>query len=111
MIKVLIVDDQLSIRVGLRMQIALQSDLLVVGEASDGSTALDLIAEVKPDVVVMDLDMPEMDGVETLKALRNRGILTPVIILSIHTDPDSYNRAEAGCVAQFVKASQCDSAL
>jgi DNA-binding NarL/FixJ family response regulator len=103
MIKVFVVDDQLSIRQGLRMQIALQGDMLVVGEAGNGFTALELIAETKPDVVVMDLDMPGMDGVDTLQALRDKDIHTPVIILSIHADQASYARAKANGAAQFVE--------
>jgi DNA-binding NarL/FixJ family response regulator len=103
MIKVFVVDDQLSIRQGLRMQIALQNDMLVVGEANSGLTALELIAETKPDVVVMDLDMPDMDGVDTLQALRVRDIHTPVIILSIHADHASHARAKASGAAQFVE--------
>jgi DNA-binding NarL/FixJ family response regulator len=102
MIKIFLVDNQESILKGLQMQIALESDLLVVGETSNSQTALQLIEETKPDVVVMDLDMPSMDGIQTIQALRSRGIMTPVIILSIGSDPTGREKATTGGAAKYV---------
>jgi DNA-binding NarL/FixJ family response regulator len=85
------------------MQMALESDFQVVGEAGDGLSAIRLIAELKPDVVVLDLDMPEMDGIATIRALRAMEIGVPVIILSIHTNPASRQRAYAGGAVDFIE--------
>jgi len=70
MIRVLLVDDQTAIRRGLRMRLALEDDLIVVGEAADGPAALALAPELQPDVVLLDVQMPGMDGIDTAHALR-----------------------------------------
>jgi CheY-like chemotaxis protein len=70
MIRVLLVDDQPSIRRGLRMRLALEPDLTVVGEAGDGATAVALATALQPEVVLMDVAMPGMDGIAALQALR-----------------------------------------
>jgi len=103
MIKIFLVDDQPSIRKGLQMQMALESDFLVMGETGDGFTALQRIAELKPDVVILDIDMPGMDGFETLQALRQQEIDVPIVILSIQADPVSRQRAIDLGAADFVE--------
>ena len=85
------------------MQMALENDFMVVGEAGDGSSALQLITELEPDVVVLDLDMPEMDGFDTLQAIRNGGIDIPVVILSIQSDPVSRQRAYALGAVDYIE--------
>jgi len=83
--------------------IAGDDDPAVVGEAGDGSSALQLITELEPDVVVLDLDMPEMDGFDTLQAIRNGGIDIPVVILSIQSDPVSRQRAYALGAVDYIE--------
>jgi DNA-binding NarL/FixJ family response regulator len=103
-IKILLVDDQPVVLEGLKMLFALESDLHVVGEANDGPKALELFAETRPDVVVMDLELPVMDGIKTTKALRKQDPETKVIMLSINADPVSQARArEAGAIAYVEK--------
>src|SRR5438094_241611 len=70
MIRLLLVDDQQAVRRGLGLRLHLESDMQVVGEASTGKEALSLAQALTPDVVLMDLEMPEMDGIETTAALR-----------------------------------------
>ena len=70
MIKVLLVDDQPTVLQGLRMRLGLEPDLVVVGEADDGQAAIDLVSARSPDVIVLDLEMPGMDGIATAQALR-----------------------------------------
>ncbi|PKM07990.1 MAG: DNA-binding response regulator [Gammaproteobacteria bacterium HGW-Gammaproteobacteria-4] len=87
MIRVCLVDDQTLVRQGVRSLLALSDDIIeVVGEASDGRQALDLIANVRPDVVLMDMRMPVMSGLEALQALSLRGDLPPTIILTTFDD-------------------------
>lgn len=86
MIRVLLVDDQTLMRRGLRGLLDLTEDIRVVGEASDGEEALRAIAEAAPDVVLLDVRMPRLSGIEVLKELRARGSLLPTILLTTFDD-------------------------
>src|SRR6187431_1871534 len=86
MITLVLVDDQPTVRRGLRMRLALEADFRVVGEAEDGISALALIGELRPDVVLMDAQMPHMDGIIATVALRAAFPETAVVILSLHDD-------------------------
>jgi two-component system chemotaxis response regulator CheB len=102
MIGVLLVDDSAEVRGGLRRLLAAQRDIAVVGEAASGREALPLIAVLKPDVVLMDADMPGMDGFETTVEVMARSAM-PIIIVSAHEDAGEADKAframEAGAVA------------
>ena len=82
MIKIVIVDDHAIVRAGLRQFLAEQSDLEVVGEASNGREALDLVRKGGIDVMVMDLSMPDQNGIDALAAIKARAPELPVLILS-----------------------------
>jgi DNA-binding NarL/FixJ family response regulator len=86
MIRVVLVDDQTLMRRGLRGLLELTADLQVVGEAADGEEALRVIAETAPDVVLLDVRMPKLSGVEVLKNLRAAGKLPPAILLTTFDD-------------------------
>jgi len=111
MIKILIVDDQAVVRKGLKMQLSLEADLLVVGEAENGRQALEMILTIKPDVIILDLEMPVMDGLSTLEILRKEHPGIPIIILSIHESLDDRLQAEAEGVSAFVVKSGDPSRL
>ena len=82
MIKIVIVDDHAIVRAGLRQFLEEQSDLEVVGEAANGRAALDLVRKGGIDVIVMDLSMPDQNGVDALAAIKARAPELPVLILS-----------------------------
>lgn len=88
-IRILLVDDQRLMREGLRTLLELEPDLCVVGEAGDGQAALDIYAVHAPDVVLMDIRMPGMDGVEATRRLRQRWPDARVMILTTFDD-DAY---------------------
>jgi DNA-binding NarL/FixJ family response regulator len=102
MIRVLVVDDELRVRKGLRMQLELEPDLTVVGEAEDGLAAMMLATALKPDVVVMDLRMPGLDGFGATQNLRGLEHAPEVVVLSLHDDACSRALAAAAGAAQFV---------
>ena len=111
-IKVLLVDDQPSVRQGLRMRIELEPDLTVVGEADNGLEAIILMQELAPDVVVMDVAMPEMDGITATKRLRKLAPSVPVVMLSILGDAATRVLArEAGAAAFVEKQASVENLL
>jgi len=111
MIKILIVDDQAVVRKGLKMQLSLEADLLVVGEAENGKQALEMVLTIKPDVIILDLEMPVMDGLSTLEILRKEHPGIPIIILSIHESLDDRLQAGTEGVSAFVVKSGDPSRL
>jgi len=112
MIRLLIVEDQPAVRKGLLMRLAAEPDLSVVGEAPDGEAALHLVACLCPDVVLIDIEMPGMDGIDTASALRSIYPHASVVILSMHDDPLTRSRAEDAGAAAFVgKSMPADTLL
>jgi DNA-binding NarL/FixJ family response regulator len=91
MIRLLLVDDQALVRAGFRMILDAEDDLAVVGEAPDGAEAVALARRVRPDVVLMDIRMPRMDGVEATRHLAGPDAVDPVKVLVLTTfDLDEY---------------------
>ncbi|MBK8286147.1 MAG: response regulator transcription factor [Ahniella sp.] len=86
MISVLLVDDQTLVRQGIRSLLELSDSIRVVAEANDGTQAIDIIPKVKPDVVLLDMRMPNQSGLDVLKTLTARGELPPTIILTTFDD-------------------------
>jgi len=104
MIRVLVADDQAVVRGGLRMILEAQADLEVVGEAADGSEAITMVASLQPDVVLMDIRMPVLDGIEATRRLAETGIRTRVLVLTTYAlDEYVYESLKAGAAGFFVK--------
>jgi two-component system response regulator NreC len=85
-IKLMLVDDHEIVRAGLRMMLEVEPDLEIVAEAESGEEALERVDECMPDVIVMDVSLPGMGGVETTRALRERYPDIPILALTIHED-------------------------
>jgi DNA-binding NarL/FixJ family response regulator len=109
MIRLLIVESRTAVRKGLRMRLAAESDLSVIGEAADAQTAVDMSAALYPDVVLMDVEMPRGDA--TANALCLICQQAPVIILSMHDDALTRTRAKEAGAAAFVAKSMPAEAL
>ena len=92
-IRIVIADDHPLVRDGLRRAIEAHANFTVVAEAGDGSTALDRIQSLNPDVAVLDVDMPVMSGFDVARALREKGLANAVIFLTIHREEDFFNEA------------------
>jgi DNA-binding NarL/FixJ family response regulator len=108
-IRVLIADDHAVVRQGLRMFLSLDSDLEVVGEAEDGTRALDQAKQLRPDVVLMDMLMPHMDGVAATAAIRGELPETEVIALTSVLDDNSVVGAvKAGAIGYLLKDTKAD---
>ena len=105
-IRVLLADDHKLIRAGLRLVVDQQPDLSVVGEADDGRQAVELAKSLKPDVVVMDIGMPNLNGIEAARQIREIDPDTAVVMLSMHSDEGYVLRAlSAGARAYLLKDS------
>ncbi|MGO9882716.1 MAG: response regulator [Solirubrobacteraceae bacterium] len=103
-IRVLIVDDHAVVREGLRTFLELQDGIEVAGEAADGSEALELAAKLQPDVILMDLVMPRLDGVSAMRAVRERAPRSRVIVLTSFLDDERLLPAvEAGADGYLLK--------
>jgi DNA-binding NarL/FixJ family response regulator len=92
-IKVMIVDDHPLFRSGLRQVIEGDSSFQLIGESGDGESALQLIQEIKPDVAVLDVNLPGLTGLEIARRLKARRLPTRVIMLTMHKDEETCNRA------------------
>jgi NarL family two-component system response regulator YdfI len=86
MIRVLVADDHLLVREGLRAVLDAAPDLLLVGEAADGLEAVRLAAELEPDVVLMDLRMPAVDGIEAIRQIKAQNPVVEIVILTTYDD-------------------------
>jgi DNA-binding NarL/FixJ family response regulator len=102
MIKVFLVDDEIAVRQGLRMRMELEPDLVVVGEAGDGITAVKAAQALDPDVVVTDVEMPKMDGITAIEWLREVVPSASAIVLSVYDDESARARARAAGAKAFV---------
>jgi NarL family two-component system response regulator LiaR len=106
-IRVLIVDDHEVVREGLRNFLELQDEIEIAGEAGDGEEGVVLAAELRPDVVLMDLVMPKLDGVSAMRALRERAPGTRVIVLTSFLDDEHLLPAmRAGAAGYLLKNVQ-----
>jgi two-component system response regulator DesR len=113
--RVLIVDDHEVIRAGLGRLVRLQPDLTVVGVAADGLTAVELAASGAPDVVVMDLDLPELDGVSATREILQRSPTTRVLVLTGYADQwmaqDALRAGACRCVSKADSAEDVLDAI
>ena len=103
-IRVLIVDDHRVVAEGLRYVIDAEPDLEVVGSAADGREALRQVEEIKPDVVLMDISMPELNGIEATELILKRAPQVKIVILSMYSNHERVWRAfQAGARAYVLK--------
>jgi DNA-binding NarL/FixJ family response regulator len=111
-IRILLVDDHKLMREGLRALLHGVPDIEVVGQASDGREALDLVRTLTPDVVVMDIAMPELNGVEATRRIRAEHAGVKVIALSTHADKRYvHHMLEAGAIGYVLKIAAYDELL
>ncbi len=85
-IKILIVDDHSLVRQGLKQLIELEEDIMVIGLAGDGEEAISKVQELKPDIVLLDINMPNINGIQTLRRLKDMDNTIKVIMLTFHED-------------------------
>ncbi|MEV4537746.1 response regulator transcription factor [Asanoa sp. NPDC049518] len=104
-IRVLVAEDQAIVRRGLRLLLESHADISVVGEAADGPTAISLARRLRPDVCLVDIEMPRLDGIEVTRALAGRGGPKVVIITTFDLDDYVERALQAGAVGFILKES------
>jgi len=105
LIKVLVVDDHSIVKDGLCEILSREDDIDVVGTASDGREAIDLVKKLKPDVVLLDIDMPVMDGVTATRIIKDEVIGTEIIMLSMYDDEKNiFEAIKAGATGYILKS-------
>ena len=102
-VRVVIADDHPVVRAGIAGMLGLAADIEVVGEAEDGQQAVDLVRELRPDVVVTDLRMPVMDGVAATRAIVAMGQTRVVVLTTYETDGEILRAVEAGATGYLLK--------
>jgi DNA-binding NarL/FixJ family response regulator len=111
-IRVVIVDDHSLVRQGLEAVLASAVDVSVVGQAADGRSAVDVVADAEPDVVLMDLQLPELSGLEAIRALLEARPETAVLVLTMFEDDDTVHAAiAAGAVGYLLKGADGEDIL
>ncbi len=110
--RVMVVDDHAVLRDGLKLLLNQSPGLRVTAEASSGTEALELLAKASVDIAIVDLSMPEMNGIELTQQIRTRWPDTQVVILSMHGSPEFVHRAlRAGAVGYVLKESAASELL
>lgn len=108
-IRILIADDHSMVREGLKQLIELEDDIIVVAQAGNGRESIEKIIEYKPDVVLLDINMPDMNGLEVLSYIRENDINANILILTIHNEVEYlYKAVEIGVKGYVLKDSESD---
>jgi DNA-binding NarL/FixJ family response regulator len=106
-IRIALADDQEMVRAGIRLLVDDEPDMTVVAEASDGAAAIDAVARARPDVVVMDIRMPVLDGIEATRRLVDAGSPTAVLVLTTFDDDEHvFGALRAGAAGFLLKESR-----
>ena len=112
MIRVCLVDDQALVRSGLKALLGLLGDIEVIAEASDGEEALAVVASSKPDVLLLDVRMPKLNGVQVVEALASRAILPPTLLLTTFEDDSALiHGVKAGARGYLLKGASPETLL
>jgi len=111
MIRILLADDEVKVRQGLRMRLQIEPGLDVVGEAADGASCLDLARRLAPDIVLMDVEMPGMDGINATERICREVPGCSVVVLTIHDDARTRERAREAGAAAFIAKHEIDRSL
>ncbi len=111
-ITLIIADDHPIVRQGLRQTIEKESGLVIVAEADDGQTALEIIKEFRPQIAILDINMPVLDGFEVVRAVQGFDLETQFVILTIHNDEIMFNEAiDLGVKGYVLKQSALEDII
>jgi DNA-binding NarL/FixJ family response regulator len=110
-ITIVLADDHVLLRSGLKLLLEREPLFKVVGEASDGEEALKVLQEKKPDIIILDISMPNIDGIECIKEIKSRGIKTKIIVLTMHDDENYIKEVMRAGAVGYVQKGSVDTEL
>lgn len=110
-ITIVLADDHVLLRTGLKLLLEKKPNIKVVGEASDGTEAIKLLVELKPEILILDISMPKVDGIECIKEIKNRGLKTKVIILTMHSDEEYIREVISIGAKGYIQKGSVDTEL
>lgn len=111
-VTLLVVDDHQLLRIGVRDAVGRNPRFKIIGEASDGEEALQLLASLKPDIVITDIDMPRLNGLDAIREIRRLGFPVKIIILTMYNEEDMFNAAmDLGVKAYVLKENAATDIL
>jgi len=111
-INVLLVDDHKMLRDGLKVLLESEENIKVIGEADNGAQAIKLGTELQPDIIVMDIGLPDMNGIDAIRAIRSENTKSQVIVLSMYSHKEVVRQSiEAGCAGYVPKSTAHTSLL
>ena len=110
-IKILIADDHAVLRAGLNMLLNAQSDMEVVGEASNGEEAIAKTRELKPDVLLLDITMPGLSGIDVIRKLKAEGTTTAILVLTMHEDEGYFRETLSSGALGYIPKKAADDEL
>lgn len=111
-ISVMIADDHVLMREGLKQLLELENDIDVIVQAGDGKEAVDRAVEYNPDVILLDINMPNMNGIDVLRRLKDLGVKSNIIMLTIHEDKEYlFETMKIGADGYVLKDSDADSLI
>jgi two-component system, NarL family, response regulator NreC len=112
MIRVLIAEDHLLVRAGIRALLEKAGDIHILGEASNGQEAIDLVRDLRPDVLIMDIMMPRLNGIQAAEQIQGMRLPTHILILSMYSDAGFVHKAlQCGVKGYVLKSSVSDELL
>lgn len=112
MIRVILADDHHLVRAGIRVLLEKADDINVVGEAADGQEAIDLVERLTPDVLVIDIAMPRLNGIQATERVRAMGLVTQIVILSMYSDETLVRQAlQKGAIGYLLKHAVTEELL
>lgn len=110
-ISVLLADDHARVRAGIRFLLDRVNDIIVVGEASNGSEALDLVKELSPDILLLDIEMPKLNGMQVAKQIQNQDLPVQILVLSAYDDTEYINGMLESGVAGYLTKDEVPTLL
>jgi DNA-binding NarL/FixJ family response regulator len=112
MIRVVIAEDHLMVRAGIQALLENAGDIHVLGTASNGQEAIEAVQELDPDILIMDIMMPRMNGIQAAENIRDRKLPTKILLLSMYSDPGLVHQAlQSGVKGYVLKSSASDELL